>query len=196
MRAGARRRSSGRRTPRRGVADPLGRAAGQVARDHRAHAPRRRASPPRCCASPARWSRPGVTTDEIDAYVHELCIERNAYPSPLNYNRYPKSVCTSVNEVICHGIPDTPAAAGRRHRQPRRHHVHRRRARRHQRHVPRRRRRPGEPPAGAGHRGVHVARHRGRQAGPPAQRHRPGHRGPRQEAPLRRGAGVHRPRHR
>src|SRR5207253_3132066 len=51
--------------------------------------------------------RPGVTTDEIDAYVHDLTIERDAYPSPLNYNGFPKSVCTSVNEVICHGIPDT-----------------------------------------------------------------------------------------
>ena len=43
--------------------------------------------------------KPGVTTDEIDQYVHQLCIERGAYPSPLNYQRYPKSVCTSVNEV-------------------------------------------------------------------------------------------------
>jgi methionyl aminopeptidase len=49
---------------------------------------------------------PGVTTDAIDAFVHELTIERGAYPSPLNYNGFPKSVCTSVNEVICHGIPD------------------------------------------------------------------------------------------
>lgn len=52
---------------------------------------------------------PGVTTNEIDVYVHELCIERNSYPSPLNYNHFPKSVCTSVNEVICHGIPDSRA---------------------------------------------------------------------------------------
>ena len=51
--------------------------------------------------------RPGITTDEIDAYVHQLCIDRNSYPSPLNYSGYPKSVCTSVNEVICHGIPDS-----------------------------------------------------------------------------------------
>ncbi|MFA5775748.1 MAG: type I methionyl aminopeptidase, partial [Ilumatobacteraceae bacterium] len=51
--------------------------------------------------------KPGITTDEIDAYVHKLCIERNAYPSPLNYSGFPKSVCTSVNEVICHGIPDS-----------------------------------------------------------------------------------------
>ncbi|KAJ4420170.1 Methionine aminopeptidase 1 [Gnomoniopsis sp. IMI 355080] len=50
--------------------------------------------------------RPGVTTDEIDKIVHEECIKRNSYPSPLNYNHFPKSVCTSVNEVICHGIPD------------------------------------------------------------------------------------------
>ncbi len=51
--------------------------------------------------------RPGITTDEIDVFVHELTIERGAYPSPLNYHGYPKSVCTSVNEIICHGIPDS-----------------------------------------------------------------------------------------
>ena len=45
--------------------------------------------------------RPGLTTDEIDVFVHEATIERGAYPSPLNYHGYPKSVCTSVNEVIC-----------------------------------------------------------------------------------------------
>lgn len=50
--------------------------------------------------------RPGVTTDELDRIVHEACIERGGYPSPLGYRGYPKSVCTSVNEVICHGIPD------------------------------------------------------------------------------------------
>ena len=48
----------------------------------------------------------GVTTDEVDRVVHEACIERECYPSPLNYYKFPKSVCTSVNEVICHGIPD------------------------------------------------------------------------------------------
>ncbi len=57
--------------------------------------------------------RPGLTTDELDGYVHQLYIERDCYPSPLNYNGYPKSVCTSVNEVICHGIPDSrPLEAG------------------------------------------------------------------------------------
>lgn len=48
----------------------------------------------------------GVTTEEIDRVVHEACIERECYPSPLNYYNFPKSCCTSVNEVICHGIPD------------------------------------------------------------------------------------------
>ncbi len=52
---------------------------------------------------------PGVTTDEIDALVHDDLIRNGAYPSPLNYHGYPKSVCTSVNEVICHGIPDDRA---------------------------------------------------------------------------------------
>ncbi|KAI0449738.1 methionine aminopeptidase 1 [Xylaria acuta] len=50
--------------------------------------------------------RPGVTTDYLDEVCHKACIERNAYPSPLNYNRFPKSLCTSPNEVVCHGIPD------------------------------------------------------------------------------------------
>jgi len=53
-----------------------------------------------------RAIRVGITTDEIDRIVHEACIERECYPSPLNYYRFPKSVCTSVNEAICHGIPD------------------------------------------------------------------------------------------
>lgn len=59
-----------------------------------------------CLDVGARMIRPGVTTDEIDAAVHAACVERNAYPSPLNYYTFPKSCCTSVNEVICHGIPD------------------------------------------------------------------------------------------
>ncbi|WWD16088.1 methionine aminopeptidase, type I [Kwoniella shandongensis] len=50
--------------------------------------------------------KPGITTDELDAICHQACIDRDAYPSPLNYAKFPKSVCTSVNEVICHGIPD------------------------------------------------------------------------------------------
>jgi methionyl aminopeptidase len=50
---------------------------------------------------------PGVTTDELDTVCHHATIDRGAYPSPLNYHGYPKSICTSVNEVICHGIPDS-----------------------------------------------------------------------------------------
>jgi methionyl aminopeptidase len=49
---------------------------------------------------------PGVTTDELDRVGHEFLIGHNAYPSTLGYRGYPKSLCTSVNEVICHGIPD------------------------------------------------------------------------------------------
>ena len=52
---------------------------------------------------------PGVTTDELDAICHQACIDRGGYPSPLNYDGFPKSLCTSVNEVICHGIPDDRA---------------------------------------------------------------------------------------
>ena len=46
-----------------------------------------------------RAVKPGVTTDEIDRIVHEVTIQGGAYPSPLNYYHFPKSVCTSVNEV-------------------------------------------------------------------------------------------------
>lgn len=48
----------------------------------------------------------GVTTEHIDKVLHDAIISRNAYPSPLNYMGFPKSVCTSVNNVIAHGIPD------------------------------------------------------------------------------------------
>ena len=49
---------------------------------------------------------PGITTDEIDKRVHDECIRIGAYPSPLGYCGFPKSICTSVNSVVCHGIPD------------------------------------------------------------------------------------------
>ena len=51
--------------------------------------------------------RPGITTDDLDAIAHQECIARGGYPSPLGYHGYPKSLCTSVNEVICHGFPDS-----------------------------------------------------------------------------------------
>ncbi|CAG8889908.1 unnamed protein product [Penicillium egyptiacum] len=50
--------------------------------------------------------KPGITTDYLDEICHNACVERQSYPSPLNYNRFPKSLCTSPNEIVCHGIPD------------------------------------------------------------------------------------------
>jgi methionyl aminopeptidase len=53
-----------------------------------------------------RHVRPGVTTDYLDQIGHEFLVSHGAYPSTLGYRGYPKSLCTSLNEVICHGIPD------------------------------------------------------------------------------------------
>jgi methionyl aminopeptidase len=50
---------------------------------------------------------PGVTTDELDRIAHEYMIDQGAYPSTLGYKGFPKSCCTSLNEIICHGIPDS-----------------------------------------------------------------------------------------
>jgi methionyl aminopeptidase len=50
---------------------------------------------------------PGVTTDELDRIGHEYLIDHHAYPSTLGYRGFPKSLCTSINEVVCHGIPDS-----------------------------------------------------------------------------------------
>lgn len=49
----------------------------------------------------------GVTTEEVDIAVHDFIVSRGAYPSPLGYMGFPKAVCTSINEIICHGIPDS-----------------------------------------------------------------------------------------
>ncbi|OLR91657.1 type I methionyl aminopeptidase [Actinokineospora bangkokensis] len=51
--------------------------------------------------------KPGATTDEVDAVVHEFLLDHRAYPSTLGYRAFPKSCCVSLNEVICHGIPDS-----------------------------------------------------------------------------------------
>ncbi|HVO19018.1 MAG TPA: type I methionyl aminopeptidase [Anaeromyxobacter sp.] len=74
----------------------------------------------RACAAAARVLRvageavrPGVTTDGLDEVAHAEIVRLGGYPSPLNYRGFPKSICTSVNEVICHGIPDSrPLEAG------------------------------------------------------------------------------------
>src|SRR5690606_19295950 len=53
------------------------------------------------------YCKPGATTDDIDRVVHEFLCDHGAYPSTLGYKGFPKSCCTSLNEVICHGIPDS-----------------------------------------------------------------------------------------
>ncbi len=58
-------------------------------------------------AAAAAVIAPGVTTDEIDRVGHEYLMDHDAYPSTLGYRGFPKSLCTSVNEVVCHGIPDS-----------------------------------------------------------------------------------------
>ncbi len=50
-------------------------------------------------------AKPGITTEDINRFVHEETLRAGAYPSPLNYHGFPKSVCTSVNNIVCHGIP-------------------------------------------------------------------------------------------
>src|SRR5512136_3474121 len=85
-----------RKAPR--IADPADRAA-RMRRAGRAAA--------EVLAEVARAVRPGVTTEELDVIAHEACVARGGYPSPLNYHGFPKAICTSVNEVILHGIPDS-----------------------------------------------------------------------------------------
>jgi methionyl aminopeptidase len=53
-----------------------------------------------------KFIRPGISTDEINRLVHEFTLANDAVPAPLGYHGFPKSVCTSVNAVICHGVPD------------------------------------------------------------------------------------------
>jgi methionyl aminopeptidase len=58
-------------------------------------------------AEVGRHVRPGITTDELDVVGHDFLVAHGAYPSTLGYRGFPKSLCTSLNEVICHGIPDS-----------------------------------------------------------------------------------------
>ncbi|MEI7705696.1 MAG: type I methionyl aminopeptidase [Deltaproteobacteria bacterium] len=89
---------TGRPRPAPRIADPADRIA-RMRRAGRAAA--------EVLAEVSRAARVGVTTDELDVIAHEACIARGAYPSPLNYHGFPKAICTSVNEVILHGIPDS-----------------------------------------------------------------------------------------
>lgn len=59
-----------------------------------------------CLAAIESFIEPNLSTEEINSFTHEYITSRNAYPAPLNYRGFPKSVCTSKNEVICHGIPN------------------------------------------------------------------------------------------
>jgi len=65
----------------------------------------------RALAEVGRHVQPGVTTDELDRVGHDFLVDHGAYPSTLGYRGYPKSLCTSLNEVICHGIPDDTVVA-------------------------------------------------------------------------------------
>ncbi len=193
---GARPRSPGRPTPTRARPSATPESPVQSRRRDRADARRRPGRRRgagrdgrrhRARASPPTSSTPSAT---------QACIDRGGYPSPLNYNGFPKSLCTSVNEVICHGIPDDRALVdgdivnldvtifldG----------VH------------------GDTNATflvgdvddesrrlvRGHPRVPRARHRRGAPGPAVLRHRPGHPDPRRGRRLRRGAGLRRPRHR
>jgi methionyl aminopeptidase len=88
----------GRPRPEARITDPADRIA-RMRRAGRAAA--------EVLAETGRAVRPGVTTDELDAVAHQACVVRGAYPSPLNYHGFPKAICTSVNEVLLHGIPDS-----------------------------------------------------------------------------------------
>ena len=90
--------NGGRIRPAPRIADPVERLA-RMRRACRAAA--------EVLAEGGRALRPGITTDEIDRIVHEGYIARGGFPSTLGYHGFPKSLCTSVNEVILHGIPDS-----------------------------------------------------------------------------------------
>ena len=50
--------------------------------------------------------KPGVTTNKLNEICHKMIVDNKAIPAPLNYKGFPKSICTSINHVVCHGIPD------------------------------------------------------------------------------------------
>lgn len=53
-----------------------------------------------------KYIKPGISTNEIDQLVHDFTLNRGATPAPLGYHGFPKSVCTSINDIVCHGVPD------------------------------------------------------------------------------------------
>ena len=139
----------------------------------------------------------GMTTGEIDRICHDYIVNvQHAIPAPLNYKGFPKSICTSVNHVVCHGIPGDKVLKAGRHPQCGHHGHQGRLPRRHQPHVPGRRHLdPG--PAAVRHRfRGHVARHPDDPPGHPPRRPRPHHPGLRRGPGLFGRARILRPRHR
>ena len=115
---------------------------------------------------------PGVTTEELDAVCHGFIVdELGCVPAPLNYGGgggqmpFPKSICTSVNHVVCHGIPTRQEAEDRRRAQHRHHRDQGRLPRRHQQDVLRRRSDRARQASGEDHPGVSVQGHRSGRAG-------------------------------
>ena len=119
------------------------------------------------------YVRPGVTTGELDRLCHGFIVDHGAIPAPLNYRGFPKSICTSVNHVVCHGIPGDRRLMRRRHSQYRRDSDPRRLARRYEPDVLCRRqdRRQGAQ-AGRCHLRGDDARHRGGASGRARRRDR------------------------
>ena len=140
---------------------------------------------------------PGVSTLEIDQLVDELTREAGAVSAPLNYRGFPKHCCTSINDVVCHGIPNEGGGPpGGRHRQRRRDPDPRRVPRGQLPDLPDRRGvGDGETPGRDDPRGARGGDRRGEPRGARG-RHRPRHPGPGRAPWLLRGARVHGPRHR
>ena len=178
-------------------ARPLGRAAGQVARDHRAHAPRRRRSPPRCCAWPASIVAPRHH-HRRDRRLRPRALHRaRRLPEPAQLQRLPEERLhlgqrghlprhprhPGAARTATSSTSTSPSSSTASTATP----------------TPRSSSATSTTRAASLVRVTEECMWKGIEAvraGPAGQRHRPGHRGPRQGAPLRRGAGVHRPRHR
>jgi len=98
------------------TADPVSETESKLQRINYAYDAAQLATLRECCAvargaldATVRAVRPGVTTEALDVICHKYIVAHGGYPSPLNYYNFPKSCCTSVNEVICHGVPDARA---------------------------------------------------------------------------------------
>ena len=66
-----------------------------------------------CLDMLAEYARPGITTEELDRRALEFALDHDSVPAPFNYRGYPKAICTSLNHVVCHGIPGEKAVEAR-----------------------------------------------------------------------------------